>query len=51
MGRTNVILDIKVLRDNDYIILSHTYYVENMLKIFDHFDYATMSTPYDKVSR
>jgi hypothetical protein len=47
MGRTNVILDIKGLRDNDCIILCQTYYVEKMLKRFEHFDYATMSTPYD----
>jgi hypothetical protein len=47
MGRTNVILDIKVLRDNDCIILSQTYYVEKMFKRFEHFDYLSMSTPYD----
>ena len=47
MGRTNVILDIKVLRDNDCIILSQTYHVEKMLKRFEHFDYLSMFTPYD----
>jgi hypothetical protein len=47
MGRTNVILDIKVLRDNDCIILSLTYYVEKMLKRIKHIDYLSMSTPYD----
>jgi hypothetical protein len=43
-------LDIKVIRDNDCIILSRIYYVKKMLKIFEHFDYIPMSTdstPYD----
>ena len=43
-------LDIKVTRDNDYIILSQIYYVEKMLKRFEHFYYAPMftdSTLYD----
>jgi hypothetical protein len=48
MGRTYVILDIKVLTYyNDCIILSQTYYVEKMLKRFEHFDYPSMSTLYD----
>lgn len=47
MGRTNVILDIKVLRDNNFIILSREHYVEKMLKRFEHFDYPHVSAPYD----
>jgi hypothetical protein len=47
MGRTNVILDIKVLTYNDCIILSQTHYGEKMLKRFEHFDYPPMPTPYD----
>jgi hypothetical protein len=47
MGRTNVILDIKVLRHDDYIILAQIHYVEKMLKRFEHFVYLPMSTPYD----
>jgi hypothetical protein len=48
MGWSNVILDIKVTRNNDCIILSPTHYVEKMLKIvFEHFDYLPMSTTYD----
>jgi hypothetical protein len=47
MGRVNVILYIKVTRDHDYIILSQIYYVEKMLKRFEHFDYPPISTPYD----
>ena len=37
-------LDIKVIRDNDCIILSQIYYVEKMLKRFEHFYYTPMST-------
>jgi hypothetical protein len=38
MGKANVILDIKVIRDKDCTILSHTHYVEKILKIFEHFN-------------
>jgi hypothetical protein len=47
MGEANVILGIKILRDNNCIILSQSHYVEKMLKRFEHFDYSPMSTPYD----
>ena len=30
--KANIMLDIKVIRDNDCIILSHTYYIEKTLK-------------------
>jgi hypothetical protein len=40
-------LDIKVNRNNDCIILYHTYYSEKMLKRFEHFDYPPMSSSYD----
>lgn len=38
MGKANVILDIKVIRNKDCTILSHTHYAEKMLKIFEHFN-------------
>ena len=38
LGETNVILGIKILRDNDCIILSQSHYVEKILKKFEHFD-------------
>jgi hypothetical protein len=47
MNEANVILSIRVLRDNNCIILSQSHYVEKMLKRFEHFDYSPMSTPYD----
>jgi hypothetical protein len=47
MNEANVILSIRVFRDNNCIILSQSHYVEKMLKRFEHFDYSPMSTPYD----
>ena len=47
LGETNVILGIKILRDNDCIILSQSHYVEKIIKKFEHFDMSLMSTPYD----
>jgi hypothetical protein len=37
MCEANVILGIKVLRDNNCIILSQSHYVEKILKRFEHF--------------
>jgi hypothetical protein len=47
MSEANVILEIKVLKDKNFITLSQSHYVENLLKSFEHFDYPPMSTPYD----
>jgi hypothetical protein len=47
-SKANVMLDIKFIRDNDYIILSHAYYVEKCFKKkFEHFYYLPISTPYN----
>ena len=51
LGEANVILSIKILRDNDCIILSQSHYVEKILKKFEHFDMSPMSTPYDSKVR
>ena len=47
MGEANVILGIKILRDDDCITLSQSHYVQKVLKKFEHFDMPPMSTPYD----
>ena len=47
LGEANFILSIKILRDNDCIILSQSHYGEKILKKFEHFDMSPMSTPYD----
>ena len=36
LDKTNIILDIKILRDNDYITLSQSHYVKKTLKKFEH---------------
>jgi hypothetical protein len=43
----NVILGIKILRNDDCITLSQSHYVEKVLKRFEYFDLSPMSTPYD----
>ena len=47
LGEANIILGIKILRDNDCITLSQSHYVEKILKKFEHFDMSPMSTPFD----
>jgi hypothetical protein len=44
IDEANVILGIKIHRDNNCITLSQSHYVENMLKSFGNFDYLPMST-------
>ena len=51
LGEANVMLSIKILRDNDCIILSQSHYGEKILKKFEHFDMSPMSTPYDSKVR
>ena len=46
-GEANVMLGIKILRDNDCITLSQSHYVEKILKNFKLFDILPMSTPFD----
>ena len=47
MGKANVILGIKILRNDDCITLSQSHYIEKVLKRFEYFDLSPMSTPYD----
>ena len=47
MGGAKVILDMKITRMSDSIMLSQEHYVEKILKRFGHFDVKLMSTPYD----
>jgi hypothetical protein len=47
MGGANVILGIKILKNDDCITLSQSHYIEKVLKIFEYFDLSPMSTPYD----
>ena len=47
MGVADVILGIRIIRNNDGISLSQTHYIEKVLKKFNHFDCAPVSTPFD----
>jgi hypothetical protein len=47
MGEVNVILGIKIFRDDKCISLSLSHYVEKILKRFEHFGMSHLSTPYD----
>ena len=47
MGEVNVILGIKILRNDGCITLSQSHYVKKVLKRFEYFDLSPMSTPYD----
>ena len=47
LGGANVILGIKIFRDNDCITLSQSHYAEKILKKFEYFDMSLMSTPFD----
>ena len=47
LDEENVILSIKIPRDNDCITLSQSHHAKKILKKFEHFDMSPMSTPFD----
>jgi len=47
MGQANVILGIRIVRDDESITLTQYHYIEKVLKRFNHFDCAPVSTPLD----
>ena len=47
LGPVDVILDIKLIKKNDGMILTQSHYVEKLLKKFNYFDVKHVSTPYD----
>ena len=47
LDEANIILGIKILRDNDCITLSQSHYVEKILEKFEYFDMSPMSTPFN----
>jgi len=48
MGQANVILGIRIIRDDESITLTQSHYTEKVLKRFNHFDCAPVSTPLDR---
>ena len=47
MGEADVILGIKIKRDNGKLILSQSHYIEKVLKKFNNYDCSLVSTPMD----
>lgn len=47
MGEANIILDVKIIRKGDSLMLSQEHYVYKLLKKLRQFDVKLMSTPYD----
>ncbi|GKE93682.1 hypothetical protein Tco_1574777 [Tanacetum coccineum] len=51
MGEANVIIGIKIKRENKGIIITQSHYIEKILKKFNRKDYAPVSTPMDPVEK
>ena len=47
MDSADVILGIRIKRENDKLILTQSHYIEKILKKFYQYDSTTMSTPFD----
>jgi len=47
MGKASIILDIKIIRRDNGIMLTQEHYVEKLIKKFGHFYVTPMSTSYD----
>ena len=47
MGETNVILSIKIVREQESITLSQSHYIEKVLKKFNHYDCMLATIPFD----
>ena len=47
LGEADVILCIRIKRDNETLILSQSHYIENVLKKFNVSDCSFVSTPMD----
>jgi hypothetical protein len=47
MGEVSVILDIKIIRRDNCIMLTQKHYIEKLFKKFGHFNMTLVSTPYD----
>nr|GEX28247.1 zinc finger, CCHC-type [Tanacetum cinerariifolium] len=51
MGESNVILGIKIKRENKRIVITQSHYIENILKKFNREDCSPVSTPMDPVEK
>ncbi|GJU28401.1 zinc finger, CCHC-type containing protein [Tanacetum coccineum] len=51
MGEANVILGIKIKRKNKGIVITHSHYIEKILKKFNREDCSPLSTPMDQIEK
>ncbi|GJW73634.1 zinc finger, CCHC-type containing protein [Tanacetum coccineum] len=51
MGEANVILGIKIKYENKGIVITHSHYIEKILKKFNREDCSPVSTPMDPVEK
>ncbi|GKA63464.1 zinc finger, CCHC-type containing protein [Tanacetum coccineum] len=51
MGEADVILGIKIKRENKGIVITQSHYIEKILKKFNHEDCSSVSTPMDLVEK
>ncbi|GJQ93833.1 hypothetical protein Tco_0004972 [Tanacetum coccineum] len=51
MGEADVILGIRIKRENKGIVITQSHYIEKILKKFNREDYSSMSTPMDLVEK
>nr|GEV23882.1 zinc finger, CCHC-type [Tanacetum cinerariifolium] len=51
MGETNVILGIKIKRENKGTVITQSHYIEKVLKKFNRKDCSPVSTPMDQVEK
>ncbi|GKC03019.1 zinc finger, CCHC-type containing protein, partial [Tanacetum coccineum] len=51
MGEANVILGIKIKRENKGTVITQSHYIEKLLKKFNHEDCSPVSTPMDLVEK
>nr|GFC25431.1 zinc finger, CCHC-type [Tanacetum cinerariifolium] len=51
MGEADVILGIKIKRENKGIVITQSHYIEKILKKFNHEDCSPVSTPIDPVEK
>ncbi|GJW15969.1 zinc finger, CCHC-type containing protein [Tanacetum coccineum] len=51
MGEADVILDIKIKRENKGIVITQSHYIEKILKKFNREDCSPVSTPMDPVEK
>ncbi|GKB93485.1 hypothetical protein Tco_0979622 [Tanacetum coccineum] len=51
MGETDVILGIKIKRENKWIVITQSHYIEKILKKFNREDCSPVSTPMDPVEK